>query len=228
MLAVLSIGVALYVVNGRVTREAERALQRETAATGTLVDQLRTTRTQTLTAMAQLVADSPTIKAAVDTNDPPTVQNVADGYQRQLNSNLLLVTHKSGRVLAIVGASLPTAEIVASQPEVRGALEGHESVSLLPQSSGVLQLVTVPIAIGLTRPEILGTLSIGFLHRRRGRGAVEGDDRQRRRVRHGWARPGRHAAAGESRRAGRPAPPEQRSPSRPASAAWTTSSCNSA
>ena len=110
VLAVLSIGVALYVVNGRVTREAERALQREVAATGTLVDQLRATRTQTFTAMAQLVADSPKFKAAVDTNDPPTVQNVADGYQRQLNSNLLLVTHKSGRVLAIVGASLQTAE----------------------------------------------------------------------------------------------------------------------
>jgi signal transduction histidine kinase len=161
VLAVLSIGVALYVVNKRVTREAERALEREVAATGTLVDQLRMTRTQTFTAMAQLVADSPTIKAAVDTNDPPTVQNVAEGYQRQLNSTWLLVTHKSGRVLAIVGAPLQTAELVASQPEVRGALEGRESVSLLPQSNGVLQLVTVPIAIGLTRPD--GTLSIGFL-----------------------------------------------------------------
>ena len=161
VLAVLSIGVALYVVNGRVTREAERALQRQVAATGTLVDQLRATRTQTFTAMAQLVADSPTIKAAVDTNDPPTVQNVADGYQRQLNSNLLLVTHKSGRVLAIVGASLQTANVVASEPEVRGALEGRESVSLLPQPSGVLQLVTVPIVIGLAGPE--GTLSVGFL-----------------------------------------------------------------
>src|SRR6185369_15094035 len=122
VLAVLSIGVALYVVNGRVTREAERTLQREAAANGTLVDQLRATRTQTLTAMAQLVADSPTIKAAVDTNDPPTVQNVADGYQRQLNSSLLLVTHKSGRLLAIVGAAVHTAELAASQPAVRGAL----------------------------------------------------------------------------------------------------------
>ena len=163
VLAVLSIGVALYVVNGRVTREAERTLQRQVAATGTLVDQLRATRTQTFTAMAQLVADSPKFKAAVDTNDPPTVQNVADGYQRQLNSNLLLVTHKSGRVLAIVGASLHTAGVLASQPEVRGALEERESVSLLPQPSGVLQLVTVPITIGLARPEVLGTLSIGFL-----------------------------------------------------------------
>ena len=163
VLAVLSIGVALYVVNGRVTREAERTLQRQVEATGTLVDQLSTTRTHLFTAMAQLVADSPTIKSSVDTNDPPTVQNVADGYQRQLNSNLLLVTHKSGRVLAIVGASLQTATMVASQPEVRGALAGRESVSLLPQVNGVLQLVTVPIAIGLTHPEILGTLSIGFL-----------------------------------------------------------------
>jgi signal transduction histidine kinase len=163
VLAVLSIGVAFYVVNGRVTREAERALQREVAATGTLVDQLRATRTQTFTAMAQLVADSPTIKAAVDTNDPPTVQNVAEGYQRQLNSNLLLVTHKSGRVLASVGASLEAAEIVAGEPEVRGALEGRDSATLLPQPGGVLQLVTVPIAIGLAHPDVLGTLSIGFL-----------------------------------------------------------------
>ncbi|MEP7304971.1 MAG: ATP-binding protein [Acidobacteriota bacterium] len=163
VLAVLSIGVALFVVNGRVTREAERTLQRQVEATGTLVDQLSTARTHLFTAMAQLVADSPTIKSSVDTNDPPTVQNVADGYQRQLNSNLLLVTHKSGRVLAIVGASVQTAMMVASQPEVRGALTGRESVSLLSQANGVLQLVTVPIAIGLTRPEILGTLSIGFL-----------------------------------------------------------------
>jgi signal transduction histidine kinase len=163
VLAVLSIAVALYVVNVRVTSEAERALQREVASTGTLVDQLRTTRTQTFTAMAQLVADSPPLKAAVDTNDPPTVQNVADGYQQQLNSNLILVTHKSGRVLAIVGASLDTADIVASQPAVRGALAGHERVGLLRQASGILQLVTVPITIDLTRPELLGTLSVGFL-----------------------------------------------------------------
>jgi len=57
VLAVLSIGVALYVVNGRVTREAERTLQRQVLATGTLVDQLSTTRTHLFTAMAQLVAD---------------------------------------------------------------------------------------------------------------------------------------------------------------------------
>ena len=34
---------------------------------------------------------------------------------------------------------------------------------LLPQPDGILQLVTVPISIGLVQPEILGTVSVGFL-----------------------------------------------------------------
>ena len=85
LLAVLSIGVAIYLVNVRVTSEAEGALQREILSTGAQIDQLRTTRTQTFTQMARLIADLPTLKAAVETNDPPTVQDIANGYQHQLN-----------------------------------------------------------------------------------------------------------------------------------------------
>jgi signal transduction histidine kinase len=163
LLAVFSIAVAIYLVNVRVTREAERTLQREIVATAALVDQLRTTRTEAFTQMARFIADAPKLKAAVDTNDPPTVQDIANGYQTQLKSNLLLVTNKMGSVLATVGASPRAALIVAHQPAIHDALGGHEGFSLLPQPNGMLQLVTVPIVIGLTRPEILGTLSIGFL-----------------------------------------------------------------
>ena len=49
MLAVLCIGVAIYLVNVRVTEEAERTLQREIVAAAGLVDNLRTTRTETFT-----------------------------------------------------------------------------------------------------------------------------------------------------------------------------------
>jgi signal transduction histidine kinase len=163
LLTVLCIGVAIYLVNVRVTEEAERTLEREMVATAALVDNLRTTRTDTFTLMARLIADAPPLKAAVDTDHPPTVQDVADGYQHQLRSNLLLVTNKTGHVLATVGASPRTAAIVSSQPAVRDALAGRESVSLLPQPEGILQLVTVPVYIGLTHPDILGTLSVGFM-----------------------------------------------------------------
>lgn len=165
LLAVLAIATALYVVNGRVTAEAERTLHRELVSTAALVDQLRAVRSDTFTQIARFIADAPRLKAAVDTNDPPTVQDVADGYQHQLRlqSNLLLVTNKAGEPLASVGAPRVAAAIVAREPAIREALAGQESVNLLPQSDGVLQVVTVPITIGLSRPEILGTLSAGFL-----------------------------------------------------------------
>src|SRR6185503_14526312 len=163
LLAVLCIGVAIYLVNVRVTGEAERTLEREMLTTAALVDNLRTTRTETYTQLARFIADAPQLKAAVDTDDAPTVQDVANGYQNQVKSNLLLVTSRKGRVLATVGASERTATIISSQPAVRNALAGRESHSLVPQPDGVLQLVTVPVYVGLTHPDILGTLSVGFM-----------------------------------------------------------------
>jgi len=163
LLAVLSIGAAVYVVSVRVTAEAERSLEREIVTTVDLVEQLRSTRAETFTLMARLFADGPRLKAAVDTDDPPTVQDIANEYQNQLQSNLLLVTNRSGAVLATVGTTAQAAHVIAAQPSHREAMAGRERISLLPWSGGVLQLVTVPITLGLTQPDILGTLSVGFL-----------------------------------------------------------------
>jgi signal transduction histidine kinase len=164
LLAVLSLGVAIYIVSVNVATEAENALQRDITATGRLVEQLRTQSAETYTMMSRLIADAPKVKAAVSTNDPATVQaQVVEDYQNQFKSSLLLVTNKAGGVLATVGASPREAAVVASQPSVRDALAGRENRRLLPWSNGMLQLVTVPITIGLKNPEILGTLSVGFL-----------------------------------------------------------------
>lgn len=163
LLVVVSIAVAIYLVNVRVTRESEAALMHDIREAGTLVDQLRATRTESFTTMARFIADTAEIKAAVDTDDPPTVKDLAEKYQKQLQSNLMLITNKRGQVLSALGASPRVAQIVASQPAVREALAGRESIGLLPQPEGVLQLVTVPIAIYKTNPDILGTLSVGFL-----------------------------------------------------------------
>jgi signal transduction histidine kinase len=163
LLAVLCIGVAIYLVNATVTAEAERTLEREIIATGAQIDQLRAERTQTFTLMARLIADLPKLKAAIETNDPPTVQDIAGEYRAQLNASLVLVTNRGGELLYSAGGSPRAAAIAAHQPAVSDALGGRDSISLLPQPSGILQVITVPVAIGLTHPEILGTLSVGFL-----------------------------------------------------------------
>ena len=167
LLAVLSIGAAIYVVNERVTRQAEIALQRELRATVALVDQLRKTRIDTYTLMARLIADLPKLKAAVSTNDPPTVEDIQDNlrdYQEPLKSaNLLVVTNATGRVLATSGDSAAVGAQAGDWRAVHDALLGHETVGLLPQRDGIMQIVTVPIAIGLTQPQILGSVTVGFL-----------------------------------------------------------------
>jgi signal transduction histidine kinase len=164
LLAVLSIGAAIYVVNERVTRQAESALQRELRATVALVDQLRKTRIDTYTVMARLIADLPKLKAAVLTNDPPTVEDQLRDYREPLKSaNLLLVTNATGRVLATSGDSAPVGVQAGDWRAVHDALLGHETVGLLPQRDGIMQIVTVPIAIGLTQPQILGSVTVGFL-----------------------------------------------------------------
>ena len=114
--------------------------------------------------LARLIADSPTLKAAVGTDDPPTVQGDIRKYGPLLNSaNLLLVTDARGRVMATMGDASTAARLLAGQPAVRNALAGKETISLLPQPNGILQVVTVPISLFLTQPQILGTLSAGFL-----------------------------------------------------------------
>jgi signal transduction histidine kinase len=165
LLAVLSVGAAVYLVSATVIREAENGLQREITATGAIVNELRTTRAQTFTTLARVIADAPPLKAAVATNDAATVQDVVDDFPAQLNSNLLLVTSRTGRVLGTVGFVPEDAGALASYPAVRDAAPERETTSLVPQPDGLLQLVTVPIVLqprGDDTPEFLGTLSVGF------------------------------------------------------------------
>src|SRR5690349_17147708 len=162
LLAVLSIAAAIYLVNARVTREAEKSLEREIVWTAAQVDQLRAERTQTFTGMAGLIADLPKLKAAMDTNDPATVKDIAAGYQAKLKASLLLVTNRRGDVLYVEGGSAREAAVIAAQPSIRDALHGKDSVSLLPHPNGILQVVTVPV-IGADPSDVLGTFTAGFL-----------------------------------------------------------------
>jgi signal transduction histidine kinase len=161
-LTVLCMGIAIYLVNVRVTASAEDELQRGLVQTGAIVDQQRATMSDVFTVQARLVADLPKLKALVDTGDPPTVGREAEGYQRQLGADLLLVTDKAGRVLASIPGEASDNRI-AALPTIREAQAGRERATFWLAPQGILQVVSVPITVGAEPPEILGTLSVGFL-----------------------------------------------------------------
>src|SRR5262252_10848187 len=92
LLATLSLGFAFYFVNARATSEAEAELRAGLNEAGMLVEQNRVGLTDTFTRLARLVADLPKLKAAVETNDPPTVQPLADEYRDEVKADVLLLT----------------------------------------------------------------------------------------------------------------------------------------
>ena len=100
LLAMLSLGFAFYFVNERASTAAENELRRGLEEAGTLVDQHAATRTDHYTRGRGVVADLPKLKAAVETGDAPTVQPLADEYREEVGADLLILTGRSGAVLA--------------------------------------------------------------------------------------------------------------------------------
>ena len=159
LLAMGTIGLAIYLVSARVTRQAEGALERGVADSATLLDQQRAELANHYLTLARLVADLPKLKAAVETQDAPTVAPLAEEYQRQLGADVLLVTDRAGaRLFASAGA--PPVRDLATIPS---GLEGREAGAFWPHPQGILQLATIPVAAGPSTADVFGTVTVGFL-----------------------------------------------------------------
>jgi hypothetical protein len=83
LLTVLSIGVAVFVINRTATARAEEDLERSLEEAGTLVEQFQSLLFEHLVREARLIADLPKLKAAVSVDHEPTVRPLAADYRRQ-------------------------------------------------------------------------------------------------------------------------------------------------
>ena len=140
------------------------------------------------------------LKAAVDTNDPPTVQDVVDDYQNQLQLEPAARHQPDGQRAGdgrrVADAPAP---IVASQPAVREALRRPRE--LQPAAAARRHAAAghgADLPIGLDAARHPRHAERRLPARRCAGGAAEGDHRQRDRVRHGRADPGDDAAARRS------------------------------
>ncbi|MGQ0732539.1 MAG: ATP-binding protein [Acidobacteriota bacterium] len=163
LLATVAIGSAVFFVSSRLEQQAEAELGRDLTEAVRLVDQQRATQFDTLTRTARLIADLPKFKAAIETHDEPTVRPIAQDYHRQAGSDVFIVRDDRGRLLASIGTTASLAHGSDAKGEVPGAEGAPAAWALGPDAAGVLQVVTVPVTIGLNRPEALGTLTVGSL-----------------------------------------------------------------
>ena len=158
LVAVLSIAFALDFVTRRVSREGEAELDRGLRRAKALLAENHSARLDTLTLLARLIADLPKLKAAVETGDPPTVEPLARDYQTRVRSDLFVVTGPRGDVLSALGAAPDAVHGLAS---ARSSAGGPHALTLRTDGR-VVEVVSVPIALGPDPPEVVGTLSLGF------------------------------------------------------------------
>jgi len=162
LLATASIGAAVYFVSVRLTAEAEAELQRDLVEAAGLVDQQSASLFDSFTRTATLIADLPKFKAAVETRDGPTIEPIARDYLGQAGADVVVVADRDGtRLAAVTSPSRPAS--VPDPPGPAGATAGRPGTAFWPHPSGVLQVVSVPVTIDLERPELLGTLTMGYL-----------------------------------------------------------------
>lgn len=157
-LVTLSLGLAFYFVNLRATSDAETDLRRGLIEAAALADQQRAAMTDTYARMARLLADVPMLKAAVETGDPPTVAPLAREFRSQIAADTVVLTDPRGRLLATAGIRLDVAALLREQPD-----PFEELSTFVPIEQGLLQVLSVPILLGLDEPDLLGRLTVGFL-----------------------------------------------------------------
>ena len=161
LLATLSMGVAIFIVNRAVTRQGALDLQRTIDEAATLVAEYQKFSFETFGRDARLVADFPVLKAAVDTHDPATVEQVAREYLGQLpNTQLFAIADNRGVVLARLGTSDVPDEALAAAATI-GRTGAIERDAFWPEAHGILVIKSVPIWIDRRQPDVLGTLILG-------------------------------------------------------------------
>jgi signal transduction histidine kinase len=161
LLAVLSIAVAVFVVNRVSTGRAEAELEHNLGEAGTLLEQFQAVFFEHLVREARLIADLPKLKAAVSVDHKPTVEPLAADYRRQIDADLFVVTNRRGIVLGLSGDPGVPVDQVGAIDGIQRAQVGQETVAFWSRPGGLLQVVSVPIFIDPAEPEILGTLSAG-------------------------------------------------------------------
>lgn len=160
LLAMLSIGAAVYFVSARMTTQTEQELLGDLTEAATLVNDQRRTQFENFARTARLIADLPKLKAAIDT-DPPTLAPIARDYQEQSGADLLIITDHDGHELAISGET--SVHPAVAKADAVLAPGGQDVTTLWAHPAGVLEVVSVPVTLGLDRPEFLGALTMGYL-----------------------------------------------------------------
>jgi len=179
LLTVVAVSLAFFVLSISLKRHTKNRLAETLARHGQTLTALQQQGLDELLRISTLMTDSPTLRASMETfaaeSGPTrgvredllaTIQNEADKVARGLGRDLLLVTDRTGRVLAAAGPSgraHVVGEDLGTRPIVRQVLEqddplGSRNFAVLAFGEEYVRVGCAPIVF---RGFIIGTLILG-------------------------------------------------------------------
>ncbi len=162
LLSIASIGGAMLFVSARLTREHDHAMAQRLDETITLVERQRRALLDTSTRLARLVADLPKLKAALSTGDAPTVSPIVASYRDEIGADVLIISDATGAPVFTAGDA--RGDVATRRLAIdRTAPRPTATLATMAHPRGILQLVSVPVVIGVDPVENLGLLSVGML-----------------------------------------------------------------
>ena len=179
LLVTLSMGVVIFIVNRAVTRQGALELQRNVDQDADAGGCAPAVSLETFGRDARLIADFPMLKAAVDTHDPATVEQVR-GLPGQLpNTQLFAIADNRGVVLRGWAPAMCRTRRFGGRRHHRER-PAPSSGRLLAGSARHPPDQIGPDLIDRRQPDVLGTLILGASPRLRAGEPVQGADEQRR------------------------------------------------
>jgi diguanylate cyclase (GGDEF)-like protein len=137
-------------------RGIDHAVRIDVRETGGVLKQLINERTNTLTEECRLLANLPVLKAVAQTGDPSTINDTARDSLGQIDADAVMITDRSGSLLAETDGRARLRTDVAQLPGVSEAIAGNEWTGIVTRRGLLVLDVCVPIKMG---PTVWGTFS---------------------------------------------------------------------
>lgn len=155
-------GALLFSVRHTVRAEIDRQVQESTAASLRAFGSVQQQRQLQLSRTAAVLADLPTLKALMTTEDALTIQDGSEPFWKLAGSDLFLLANPSGRILGF-HAKMPGWTAPVAEPDLKRSLEQGEDTAWWYANGQLYWVFLRPITAGTeSNKEPLGVVALGY------------------------------------------------------------------
>ena len=147
------------IVSYMVSVEVKQTLEQELLDAKNVFEEFQRSQYQRLISEGKVMAELPSLKEVVQTNNPILISREARRFQELLHSELFVIVSRTGARLMIINQPAKYGRDLLQPAVIKEVLQGKELVSTFNHLDKIFQVASVPLKRG---DEVIGLLSIGY------------------------------------------------------------------